>query len=86
MVTLTFLKYLFIFIVRFLFELGCEIALQVCEAGYYCNAGEMLPCPPVSHQLSIVDYRNEEYFKLKGKYREAVTDVSILALDKVCFN
>jgi len=42
---------------------GCEIALQVCEAGYYCNQGEMLPCPP-------------------GKYREAVTDVSILALDK----
>jgi hypothetical protein len=42
---------------------GCSIALQVCQAGYYCNTGNMLPCPP-------------------GTYREAVTDVSILALEK----
>lgn len=28
--------------------LGCDIALQVCEPGYYCSVGEMLPCPPVS--------------------------------------
>eukprot|EP01038_Epipyxis_sp_PR26KG_P007444 gene7444-10144_t len=42
---------------------GCEIALTVCQAGYYCSSGEMTACPP-------------------GTYREAVTDISILALDK----
>ena len=42
---------------------GCEIALQVCQAGYYCDEGIMLPCPA-------------------GTYREPVTDVSILALEK----
>lgn len=42
---------------------GCGIALQICQAGYYCNTGVMLPCPI-------------------GTYREAVTDVSIVALDK----
>lgn len=42
---------------------GCQIALQVCQAGYYCNHGVMLPCPP-------------------GTYREPVSDVSVLALDK----
>lgn len=42
---------------------GCEIALQVCQAGYYCSQGVMLPCPP-------------------GTYREPVTDVSVLALEK----
>jgi len=40
---------------------GCDIALQICQAGYYCNTGIMLPCQP-------------------GTYREAVTDVSIVAL------
>ena len=42
---------------------GCDIALQVCQAGYFCNNGTMLPCPA-------------------GTYREPVTDVSILALEK----
>lgn len=42
---------------------GCEIALQVCQAGYFCDSGVMLPCPA-------------------GTYREPVTDVSIVALDK----
>eukprot|EP01031_Cornospumella_fuschlensis_P024188 gene24188-29257_t len=27
-------------------EDGCDIALQVCQAGYYCSTGVMLPCPP----------------------------------------
>lgn len=40
---------------------GCEIALQVCQAGFYCNDGQMLACPA-------------------GKYREAVTDISIVEL------
>ncbi len=42
---------------------GCGIALQVCQAGYYCSTGNMLPCPA-------------------GTYREPVTDVSVLALEK----
>ena len=42
---------------------GCDIGLQICQAGYFCNTGEMLPCPP-------------------GTYREAVTDVSVLALQE----
>jgi hypothetical protein len=41
---------------------GCEIALQICQEGYYCSKGIMTECPP-------------------GTYREAVTDVSVLALD-----
>ncbi len=46
---------------------GCEIALQVCQAGYYCTEGLMRPCPP-------------------GTYREAVKDISIVALkeSKAC--
>lgn len=43
-------------------EDGCDIALRICEAGYYCNTGVKLPCPG-------------------GTYREAVTDVSVLALE-----
>jgi hypothetical protein len=41
---------------------GCDIALQICQAGYYCNSGLMIPCPP-------------------GTYREAVTNISIIALE-----
>lgn len=25
---------------------GCDIAVQVCQPGFYCITGEMLPCPP----------------------------------------
>merc|ERR1711991_425898 len=25
---------------------GCDIALQTCQAGFYCIEGWMLPCPP----------------------------------------
>lgn len=42
---------------------GCDIGLQICQAGYYCNNGQMLPCPA-------------------GTYREAVTNVSIVALEQ----
>lgn len=42
---------------------GCDIALQVCQAGYYCTEGLMMPCPP-------------------GTYREAVTNVSVVALSE----
>lgn len=24
---------------------GCDIALQICQAGYFCTLGRMLPCP-----------------------------------------
>ena len=41
---------------------GCDIAVQVCQAGYYCTEGSMIACPP-------------------GTYREAVKNISIIALD-----
>lgn len=34
---------------------GCDIALQVCQAGYYCNTGIMLPCPPGTFRESVTD-------------------------------
>eukprot|EP01039_Chlorochromonas_danica_P005534 gene5534-6093_t len=41
-------------------EDGCDIALQVCQAGYYCATGEMLPCPIGTYReavsgVSIID-------------------------------
>lgn len=40
---------------------GCSIALQICQAGYFCSSGNMTVCP-------------------SGRYRESVTDISIVAL------
>lgn len=34
---------------------GCDIALQVCDAGYYCNSGEMLPCGPGTYREPVTD-------------------------------
>lgn len=34
---------------------GCEIALQVCQAGYYCNSGIMLACPPGTYREPVKD-------------------------------
>jgi len=33
---------------------GCNIALQICQSGFYCNGGAMLPCVPGT-------FRNERY-------------------------
>lgn len=38
---------------------GCDIALQICQPGFYCpaepapSAGEMLPCAPGSYRLPV---------------------------------
>lgn len=32
---------------------GCDIALQVCQTGYYCTSGEMLPCPPGKYRTPV---------------------------------
>lgn len=29
---------------------GCDIALQICQAGYYCHVGEMKPCDPGTYR------------------------------------
>ena len=34
---------------------GCDIALQVCQPGFYCNYGEMLPCQAGRYRESIPD-------------------------------
>lgn len=39
---------------------GCDIALLVCNSGFYCTGGEMIPCPPGTYRqpipnLSIVE-------------------------------
>lgn len=32
---------------------GCDIALQICQAGYFCTGGEMLPCPPGTYRTPV---------------------------------
>ena len=32
---------------------GCDIALLICDAGYYCATGEMLPCGPGTYRASV---------------------------------
>jgi hypothetical protein len=32
---------------------GCDIALTVCQAGYYCNHGEMISCPAGRYREAI---------------------------------
>lgn len=34
-------------------EDGCDIALQVCQAGYYCSEGLMQPCPPGKYREAV---------------------------------
>jgi hypothetical protein len=39
-------------------ENGCDIAVQVCQAGYYCNSGLMLPCEPGTYREAVVNVSN----------------------------
>jgi len=32
---------------------GCDIALQVCQAGYSCGSGSMVACPPGTYREGI---------------------------------
>jgi hypothetical protein len=34
---------------------GCDIGLKVCQAGYYCVDGNMLPCPPGTFREGAVN-------------------------------
>lgn len=34
---------------------GCDIALQVCQPGFYCIGGVMIPCPPGRYRKTIPD-------------------------------
>eukprot|EP01036_Dinobryon_divergens_P028591 gene28591-37559_t len=62
---------------------GCEIALQVCEAGYYCSSGEMLPCPPGKYREPVTDVSLNALSKASectlcpyGRYRPASKGMS----------
>ena len=55
---------------------GCDIALQVCDAGYYCNEGEMKPCEIGTFREPIDDISIIELNKARvcdpcpaGRYR-----------------
>lgn len=37
---------------------GCNIALQTCQAGFYCNDGEMKPCEPGTYRGSLTGMSN----------------------------
>jgi hypothetical protein len=34
---------------------GCDLALQICQAGYYCSTGVMLPCPAGTYREPVTD-------------------------------
>jgi len=57
---------------------GCDIALLVCQAGFYCTNGEMIPCPPGRYResipnLSILELNSATICKEcpPGRYRPA---------------
>jgi hypothetical protein len=62
---------------------GCEIGLQVCDAGYYCNDGQMLPCPVGTYREAIANVSiralNEARECTKcpfGRYRSTIRGAS----------
>jgi len=63
---------------------GCDIANLVCQKGFYCTGGEMLPCPagtynPEVADLSIVALEGAATCDKcpQGRYRSATKGVSI---------
>jgi len=55
---------------------GCDIALQVCQAGYFCNDGRMTVCAPGSYRESVSGVSIEQLSHTKectlcppGRYR-----------------
>jgi len=55
---------------------GCDIALQVCQPGFYCTHGQMLPCLPGTYRqqvasLSVTDLEATSQCNLcpPGRYR-----------------
>ena len=56
---------------------GCDIALQVCQPGFYCTSGEMMPCAPGKFReavksLSIISLEATQQCTLcpPGRYRK----------------
>ena len=56
---------------------GCDIALEVCQPGYYCTKGEMMPCAPGKYReavkgVSIVELERTKTCTLcpPGRYRK----------------
>lgn len=63
---------------------GCEIALQVCQAGYYCTSGVMTECPAGRYRAPVpnvaivsLDTAHECVDCPYGRYRSAVKGRSI---------
>lgn len=57
---------------------GCDIAVQVCQPGFYCRGGQMTPCAPGKFRgqvksLSIVDLEGALSCELcpPGRYRKS---------------
>eukprot|EP00605_Chrysophyceae_sp_TOSAG23-4_P000669 GSChrysophyteH1.ASY1.ANO1.751.1 assembled CDS len=55
---------------------GCDIAQQVCQPGFYCTQGRMIPCPPGRYRETIPDLSVESLNKAQictecdpGRYR-----------------
>lgn len=58
---------------------GCDIGLQVCQAGFFCNNGQMLPCPagtyrePVKNVSIVALEEAKECTKCPfGRYRSTI--------------
>jgi hypothetical protein len=49
---------------------GCDIALQICQAGFYCNNGGMFPCQPGTFRTAATGSEVLECSKCPhGRYR-----------------
>lgn len=62
---------------------GCDIGLQVCQAGYYCNHGEMLPCPAGTFREPVANVSIRALNEAKkctpcpnGRYRSTIRGAS----------
>jgi hypothetical protein len=49
---------------------GCDIALQICQTGYYCDMGKMLPCAPGRFRESYTENVTTCIDCPVGRYRE----------------
>lgn len=68
---------------------GCDIALQVCQTGFYCTEGAMLPCPPGTYRtglpgVSIIDLKNAFVCTNcpPGRYRSRAKGTDIVSCSK----
>jgi hypothetical protein len=62
---------------------GCDIALQICQKGYYCSDGAMKPCPPGTFRDNSTDARVQQCIGCPlGRYRAQEKGTSAETCDK----